>query len=587
MIKKKIAKPTGKGAFVALAAILIITCILFAGTGRNGFVNWDDQGYVYSNPQVTGSINLKEIFTSYEWAAYYPPGPGYYHPVLILTYSLIYQVAGLDPEAFHWVSLLFHLLNITLVFILIGNLSTRNVLITAVTTALFAIHPMHTESVLWVSGLKDLLYTFFFLGGMITYLHYLDTKKRVWYFVTVILAVLSCMSKGMAVVFPFALLLIDYLRGANISFKPLINKIPFFIISGIIAVIDIGVQGGEGDTLPLFTRMMFASRNVVIYFIDVFIPMMSPLHPLPPAVPAYYYVFPIVILATATVVYIRFRETRPLIFGLIFFIINIMMVVAPHSIAITADRYSYLSYLGLFFAAAYLVNIGWEKGGSLKYILGIGACLIAIFYSYKVIERVGVWRNSGTMWSDVIKNYPESGEAYYHRGQFYQLDGRATEALADFNNAISLNPYNDKARGNRAVLHSDLGDTAAARLDFSAAIRLDSSASNLRNRGMFYSKTGHDLQSLEDFTHSLSLVKGDTTYNWKGVANHKLRRFDEAIKDFSNAIEMNPSAGEYWLNRSFSENAAGNIEKAKSDALEAIRLGANPPAGYLAHLGIQ
>ena len=264
---------------ISVAVIIIVTYFVFSPSLQNDFTNWDDPTYVTDNPLVVNNaVPVKEIFKT--------PVSLNYHPVTILSLAWNYQNGKLNPKGYHEENVIFHLLNTLLVFLFIFLLTRRNLLMAAIVALFFGIHPMHVESVSWVSERKDVLYVFFFLAGLITYLRFLDTKRILWYILTLLLFVLSCLSKGMAVVFPVIMLLIDYLRNDKLQLKIIFNKIPFFVLSLVFGVISFRIQSGgaiaDMQVFTIFQRMMFASYGAIMYVVKFFAPVnLSAFYPYP------------------------------------------------------------------------------------------------------------------------------------------------------------------------------------------------------------------------------------------------------------------------------------------------------------------
>ena len=226
---------------IAICFIVIITFIVFFPSFKCGFTNWDDEDYVTKNSLVVSNfIHVKEIFKT--------PVLLNYHPITMLTFALNYQFGKLNPVGYHLWNVLLHVLNTILVFVFIFIFTKRNLLMATIVALFFGIHPMHVESVAWVSERKDVLYVFFFLAALISYLYYKEKGKPIWYSITLLLFILSCLSKAMAVVFPFVLILIDYYTADSISQiaiwkrKTSIDKIPFFLISLVFGITAYVIQ---------------------------------------------------------------------------------------------------------------------------------------------------------------------------------------------------------------------------------------------------------------------------------------------------------------------------------------------------------
>ena len=348
-------------AWICVAVILLVTYFVFSPSLQNKFTNWDDDVYVLENPLVVnGKIPVKEIFKS--------PVSANYHPITMLSLARNYQNGKLNPKGYHLESVVFHLLNIGLLFFFIFILTKRNLLMASIVALFFGIHPMHVESVSWISERKDVLYVFFFLSGLITYLKYRESKKIKWYLFTMVLFVLSCLSKGMAVVFPIVLLLIDYLLEIKRERKLLTEKIPFFILALIFGVVAFKIQSGiaisDTQFFSVWQRVMFASYGAMMYVVKFFIPMnLSAYYPYPTlnrnaTIPFFFYLMPFIFLGIIFSIYFFLRKERALIFGLLFYFISVALVLQFVSVGtvIMADRYSYLSYIGLLYVAAYYIN---------------------------------------------------------------------------------------------------------------------------------------------------------------------------------------------------------------------------------------
>ena len=209
---------------IFLALILVLTAIVFLPCLKNGFLIYDDQDGVTNNVYIRAFTfqNLKVFFTTAQFM---------YSPLVFLSLAIDYSIAGLNPFVFHFTNLLLHLINVCLVFVLIRKLSGK-IESALIATALFAVHPLNSDTVAWISTRSNLLFTLFFLSSLIFYLRYLKNNfgKR-WYVLTLLFFLFSSLSKSTAVVLPVVLLLLDYYQQRKINLKCLLEKIPFFILS--------------------------------------------------------------------------------------------------------------------------------------------------------------------------------------------------------------------------------------------------------------------------------------------------------------------------------------------------------------------
>ena len=236
---------------IYLLVILLISFLAYLPVLHNGFVNWDDDQYIQEN-WIIHTFNIKEIFTGYFM--------GNYHPLTMLVLAIEYKLFGIAPTGYHLINLLIHLLNIILVYKLIVLLSDKKY-VALIACLLFGIHPIHVESVAWVSELKDLLYAFFFLLSIIYYLKFIKSGDKIFYFYSLLLFLPALLSKAMAASLPLAMLLIDYFMGRKINLKNFLEKIPFFIIALIFGVLAIFARRRQA----LLQMILFLHYHIELY----------------------------------------------------------------------------------------------------------------------------------------------------------------------------------------------------------------------------------------------------------------------------------------------------------------------------------
>jgi protein O-mannosyl-transferase len=581
--------------WVCIAVITVITYFVFSPSLNDGFTNWDDNIYITDNPLVVNnSVPLVKIFET--------PIAANYHPLTVLSLALNYQNDKLNPWGYHFENVILHLLNTILVFFFIFLLTRRNLLMAAIVSLFFGIHPMHVESVTWISERKDVLYVFFFLSGLITYLRYSETKKVAWYIFTFLFFILSCLSKGMAIVFPVILLLIDYLNGVKRERKIFLEKIPFFILSLIFGIITVKVQQHSQtvtmNTFPVSQRLMIASYGAILYIVKLFVPFkLSAFYPYSyindyRSILLIFFLSPFILLGIiGALIYFFKKKKKEIVFGLLFYFVSIVLVLQFISVgsAVIADRYSYLSYTGLLFIVAYLINKVWQsKSGILtlmKYPVMVIVIIGAVIFSYRAYSRTQVWKNSNVLWTDVINNYPDAGMAYFSRALYYYNINEVEKAMADFTNALQLGRTNTdtykRIYFNRGLLYAKYykkNDSAIT--DLTKAIELDSTYLDAYDtRGLAYLYTGRANLAMADFNKAIEL---DSTYvdayNNRALLYSKDGKNDLAIADYTKAIALNPSFALFYYNRGLCYNTLNLYENALDDFTMSIQL--NPQNAY-------
>ncbi len=520
-----------------LLLIIILSFVVYLPVLNNGFV-WDDEPYIITN-QLLQVINLKDIFSQ--------PIAGNYHPLTILVLAIEYQFFGLNETGYHVVNLLLHLINVILVFYAVFLLVNK-LNVALVTALLFGIHPLHVESVAWISELKDMLYTLFFLASYIYYLKYMKEKRNKNYIIALMLFSLSLLSKAMAVSLPVVLLLTDIFKGRKMSAKLLYEKLPFFLLSISFGIVAVYSQESEGAILDLYDytilqRIGFVCYGFLTYIYKLFLPLhLSAFYPYPidigTSIPTHYYFYMFLVLGLFAYIIYSLRYSKKILFGVGFFIITVFLVLQllPVGNAIMADRYSYIPSIGIFFLAGEAFNFLWNK--KLKIISIILLCVISIFFSVKTYQRCGVWKNEMTLWSDVINQYQIVPMAYLNRGKFLRDTERYDEMLSDFNNAIELKPDYYEAYINRGNVFRLIKRYDEAILDFNKAIEFKSNSFEAyNNRGTVYMNERKYIEASSDFNKAIELKQDyGMAYANLGIVMFNSGKNDSACIEFQNAI---------------------------------------------------
>jgi len=490
---------------------------------------------------------------------------GNYHPLTALSNAVEYHFLGLDPKPYHVVNVVLHLLNVALVFLVVGSLAGR--FEPAVLAALFfAIHPMHVESVAWISERKDVLYSFFYLLAWLSYIQHTRKGKRFSAFLVLSLFLFACSlsAKSMAVTLPVVLILTDYLIKKKITVESLIEKVPFFLLSLFFGVVALRSQTTATQLAPRFPfaeRILFSAYGVVEYVFKFFAPVkLSAFHPYPEYGTAltFEYYFALAILLVAAVLIFRTRRLkREFVFGVAFFLVALGPVsqLLPVGGALTAERYTYLPYLGIAFIVAsfYTTAADRLKAGkkSYRFIPLLVVMGFASVFSILTYRRLDVWKDSVALYTDVIEKYPDSSEvafAYSNRGFTKDTAGDYGDALADYDQAIRVNPEFVPAWFNRGFMKAQLRDYASAIADFDEAIR--------RFPGHY------------------------EAYNDRGSARNMLGDYANAMTDFTEAIRLKPDFSDAYVNRGSVQRTIGMNEAACKDWRTALSLG-NPQARSL------
>jgi hypothetical protein len=474
--------------YIILSCILILTFFLYSNSLNNDLLHFDDTEYFSAHSDIIHLSwqSLKTYFSSYYLLMY--------QPLPVLTFAIQFFFTGLHSFPLHFVNLCLHLINILLVFQFIKLLSKdKNVAL--LIALIFAIHPMNVEAVSWISARSSGMYTLFYLCSLIYYTKYITQKHKAHYFLLAIVFFLfSLFSKSQAVTLPLILLLIDYLNKRKIvTGKVILEKIPFFILSGIFAWITISNPGTrtimEKGMIAAYSPLdnfFLACYSIVFYVVKFAVPVnLCGAYVFPPKSGALlgweYYLSPLLLVIAGFFLY-KERRNKWMKFGAALFLLGISLniQIIPSRLVIVADRYAYFPYLGLsiilvsYFRRMYAENTQFFY----KYrVAGICLCILYIvFFSLALVIRNKTWKNDDVFMSDMIAKNPEVPylyRAYGTRGNYLKKHNRPEEALRDYTKAIELKPDNSSVYANRAFLNMDKQDYNAVISDADNAIKFN------------------------------------------------------------------------------------------------------------------
>lgn len=605
-----------KQEWLLVAFILLITFLVFSPVLKYDFVNWDDDVNVTINPNVRelNAASVKEIFSH--------TVIGGYTPLTTLSFAVENRFFGMKPGVFHLNNLLLHLLCTMLVFVFMRKMET-NLFVSFVVTFLFGIHPMRVESVAWITERKDVLYSFFFLLSLISYLVFYKSKRLVFYFLALSAFIFALLSKIQAVSLPLILLLIDYFFEKKFQFKQVWNKIPFFILSlvtGLAGIYFLGYEGTleTGTVLPFIQRIFIGTYSFCVYLIKSVLPyQLSAIYPNPAKISVLYYASALLVILLAFLIYKSGKHRKDLIFGSLFFFFNVIFILQVVGAGQTfiADRFTYIAYIGLFFLIARALNFLYISKWK-TYVIFLGMIYLVVL-GIVTWNRTQVWKNSETLFSDVIRKYPKFAIAYNNLGFYYRDQNQNEKAIAAYGKSIEINPEGYISYNNRGEAYFDRGEIDKALEDMNMAIKLKPDyikalsnrgaalgskkefvlalkdldkaialdTKNLKaysNRSLVYYSLGNFEKASKDLTTYLQIKPDDAdVLNLRALCFSQLGRNQDALADFNKSIQLNPKKGVLFRNRSFLLNKMGNYHEALKDIMKAQELGVQVNPGYL------
>ncbi|MEI6681686.1 MAG: tetratricopeptide repeat protein [Bacteroidota bacterium] len=631
--QKTAAKAKNPGIKLLVAGtgvIALVAFLVFSPCLKGEFLGWDDYNYIRDNEliKVFSWANIRHIFH------YKTIVVGNYHPLTVLSYVFEYRLVGLNPFLYHFDNLLLHLFNI-LLFAWLMWLLTKKSYATLLATALFALHPMRVESVVWAAERKDVLYAFFFLLSLIFYVHFLVKSRRnsQYYFLSLIFFLLSVLSKGQAVVLPLTLFLVDYWFQKKLSVRSVLNKLPYLAISLVSGILAITAQHSsltENRLMAhsLFERAAFALFNVSAYLYKLVYPFNLSCFYKYPAVNdmggVYAGALGAVIITGAAAFF--FRKNRMVVFGALFFLFTLSIVsqILPVGNAIIADRYTYIPYIGLFF----IIGLLFDRvvGSKQKYkgaIIAIPVVILVVF-SVRSYAQSLTWHNNETLWKNALKYDPDDGvaltnlgweyidrkeyptaidllqraiqneatyiecfHAYQNLGYAHSMLGMKEEAVRNFTSAITRQPGYVDGYFNRGLAYSEMGKYDSAVADFTTILTSYNATHTraLYSRGSAFNKLNQPDRAIADYTSAIRIDPGYSgAYVNRGNIYFAQNMFEKAIEDYNIALKITADDGNTWLNRSFASFRLHRYRNALDDAMKARDLKMAVPPKYILDL---
>lgn len=537
--------------YLPIVAVLLLTAAVYAQVRGFGFMPVDDAVYVSGNGYVRNGPTAQSLLWALTSREVFN-----WHPLTWLSHMLDCRFYGLDAGKHHITSLLFHLANTLLLFIALKRM-TGAVWRSTFVAALFALHPLHVESVAWIAERKDVLSTFFWMLTVLAYAYYAEKPKISRYVLVAIAFALGLMAKPMLVSLPVVLLLLDYwpLRRSDAGWKRLVlEKTPLFALSlGSCVMTFIAQRGGgavgELNAYPLTVRIANSLFAYADYLAKMVVPInLSPMYPHPGSnLPAWTVVAPGAILFALTTASIAMRRRAPhLIVGWLIYLISLLPVIGLVQVGLQgmADRYTYIPLIGVFIAIAWIVPETLrgllQRNGPV--VLGTAGTLTILVLSVAAANQAGTWKNGGSYIRQMLRATQDSELARSQQADYLNQIGRPVEAEAKMAAVVRDYPRLARARISHASTLSILRRFKEANSELREAVRLNPrSAAAYSYFGLSYLDTGMPTEALKWCRKAVNMAP-DTAQWHVNLARvlAALRRPDEAISEYRRALETRP-----------------------------------------------
>ena len=598
--------------------LTLVTAGVYGQVWNFGFINYDDPLYVTDNALVRKGFTWEGI----RWA-FTAVAAANWHPLTWLSHMLDVSLFSLDPGFHHLVNLLFHLLNTSLLFLVLKT-ATGACWRSAFVAALFALHPLHVESVAWIAERKDVLSTFFGLLAIGAYCRY--TQRPGWrkFLPVAIFFSLGLMAKPMLVTLPLVLLLMDFwplgrlkpsLPKASSAPAPtgerkkskkkkqqppttasvksagtgsphlaiVTEKIPLILLSALSSLITLYAQQQGGavsavDAYPLGTRIANALASYFLYLVKMVWPAnLAVYYPFVKDVPVWQALAGALLLIAVTFAAVRTARRFPyLLFGWLWYLITLLPVIGIVKVgeAAMADRYTYIALIGPFVAVSwgvYELAARWTRG---KEAMAAAGLMVVTALAAATFVQAGTWKNSATLFRHALTVTENNFMAHTNLAVALIDEARLDEALPHLETATKIRPDFPNARFNLGVIRMRQGKDDEAMGHFKAALHIDPGFARASHyAGLLHLQRGESAEAVLCFQRALAGGGPDPqVFAALADALAMSSRYEEALSFYGKALVLRPDAVEVRYNAARILIAMGRVDEAIGHLREAVRI---------------
>ncbi len=607
---------------VWLMAVLLVllTIAVYWPATRCGFINFDDDLYVYQNAHLQSGLSWEAV----KWAFRNTEQAEYWAPLMWLSHIVGWQLFGMNPWGHHLINVLLHAANTALVFLVFRRM-TGATWRTAALAALFGLHPLRVESVVWVTERKDVLSSFFGLLALMAYARYAEGRRRepggrgswsgvacpwslshlpsfIFYLLSVFLFALGLMSKPMLVTWPFVLLLLDYWplrrlepspRNSQLStaLRLVGEKIPFFVLAAVSSVVTLVVQRHGGtmmgvESLPLGARVGNGLVSYCRYLGKLFWPTgLAVYYPHPGQWPLGQVLLASgLMLGISALLFVRLRRYPFLLMGWLWFVGTLVPnigFVQAGGVAM-AVRFTYIPTIGALILIVWGANelAGRRHYGAVALSVAGGAAIVLFVALTR--QQIGYWRDSETLFRRALAVTRDNWLAHNNLGNALDSKGQTGEAIAQYQEAVRLRPGYAKAHNNLGAALDRQGQTDEAIRQYQEAVRLRPGYAKARNNlRAALDRQGQTDEAIRQYQEAVRLRPDDAdAHNHLGVALARKGQTDEAIRQYQEVLCLKPDYAQAHYNLGTALGQKGQTDEAIRQFQEALRLKPDYPQAH-------
>lgn len=574
-------RPSFRMTVIPALILAALTISLYAPVIGHGFTNWDDDDFLlYNFPVRHLSVsNIAGIMTDVRH--------GSYVPLTLLSFAVEHHFFGLEPLVYHLTNVLLHAANVVLILFLVTRL-TGSLSVGGWAALIFAVHPMHVESVAWITERKDVLYSFFYLLAMLDYGSWKRSGNKVQFLRSLFWGILSMLAKPMALSLPLVLVLMDWAEGRKIHRSDILEKgwYALYIIPILWLTYRVHARIPGEETVSSVLLWLWTG---VFYLRTFLFPLhLSPLYAIPepfqfsnPAVWTH-------LAGLGLIGWAFLKGGQWLRWALLYYLVSIFFLLKfdTHDPNIVADRYMYLPSLGICLWLGVVIDRLLRRH---RRVVLFGVMILFFGWSFTAGRMMMIWENSDTLWTYTLSHPTNRAIALNNRGKHFYQTGRLDQALRDFQNVLQARPDHSLAVHNIGLVYAAQGRREDALRMYNQAIALQDRILYFHeNRGVLYMNMGRYDAALADFSRAIELGP------WRPAAFvHRANLlvssgyYAAAEEDYSRALERFPSDAKLYVNRGFVRERLGQRDEAREDYQHALRLGLKDAEGYLHRMNEQ